>query len=275
MYLLEVVITKMLRNAGISLDQLRADCELMVRITAAKQFQPQGPLTPDQVGFNQDSSRKAKQPLTNWTGKHHVVPREMIDLTDESTMKRPEKPVVDLTGELTIDLTNDDEPSGSDTAQVQIQDLEGLVTCLNDRQIRDLVIELAFDPATAALIYYRLWAGTRGWMALGSRGLAVAPYMITRKVVSVSASCRTSHQVSRPAWPFITIPQKKSNHVPKSVKSGRVCRSAPARSNSAKPRCQNNDRSDPTLGNEKPAQDNKIDVMEEIWGHAMARPPKK
>lgn len=44
---LEIVIAKMLREAGISWRQLRPGCELLMRFTAAKDFKPQGVPVPD------------------------------------------------------------------------------------------------------------------------------------------------------------------------------------------------------------------------------------
>ncbi|KAK0670879.1 hypothetical protein QBC41DRAFT_301068 [Cercophora samala] len=234
---LEIVITKMLRKASISLHQLRPGCELMRRIAAAKEFQPQGLLAPD-------------------------LDKHLVDLKVESIVKQLPELVIDLTGDLTIDLTEDDAPN---LAKSQVHDLSGLTTCLSDKQFRDLVLELAHNPATAALTQYRLWAAGLGWMAPGSQGLAVAPRMITRMVVSKSVSCSSRNQNGLPPRPLSVGPEKKPSHVRKAVKSGRVNKVARARLTDTQPRSQTKS----STGTKN------VDMMEEIWQHAMSGPSKK
>ncbi|KAK4195241.1 hypothetical protein QBC40DRAFT_352683 [Triangularia verruculosa] len=247
---LEIVLSKMLRDAGISLKQLRPRCELLARIMAAKQFPVQGVPAPD-------------------LEKHLVVMREVVDLSDEKTTEGPSQTVIDLTGELTIDLTTDDP------AQSVAHNLEGLAACLTDKQFRDLVIELAHDPATADLTKYRLWAASLGWMAPNSWGLAVAPQMITRNAFSGSVSGSPSRHQRRQPRSVTATPRKRPSQVSTAVKSGRVHKATPVRPAIAKPRSRNGNHLATAGGMQNPAENNKPDIMEEIWDHAMAGASKK
>lgn len=126
--------------------------------------------------------------------------------------------MADLTGDLTIDLTEDD---GSHPTQSQVNDINGLAACLSDKQCRALVLELAHNPATAVLTQYRLWAASLGWMAPGSRGLAVAPKMITRMGPSQSIPGGLRLQNGRRPRPIRAGSEKKPSHARKAVKPGR------------------------------------------------------